>query len=208
MKSILKLLFATVIIAAASCSGNGSKNTADTDSTASYNSNSTDAAIDSNKKQLKAEDSTAVFDDTKFAVAAANGGLLEVQLGKLAKTKAISPKVIEFANMMVTDHSKANKELMAIAGTKTITLPAILDNKTQKDYDDMAKLGKADFEKAYTDYMVKDHKEDIDEFQKEADKGKDAELKAFAAKHVPILKHHLEMAQQANDQLRNKRNSL
>lgn len=199
MKSVFKLLLGTIIVAAASCSGNGSKGTADTDSSAMYNSSSTDAAIDSNKKQLKAEDSTAVFDDTKFAVAAANGGLLEVQLGKLAQTKATSPKVIEFAKMMVEDHSKASKELMTLAGTKTITLPAILDNKTQKDYDDLAKLDKAAFDKAYTDYMVKDHKEDIDEFQKEADKGKDAELKAFAAKHVPILKHHLEMAQQANN---------
>jgi putative membrane protein len=199
MKNVLKFLSGIAIIAAASCSGNGSKGTADTDSTASYNSSSTDAAIDSNKKQLKAEDSTAVFDDTKFAVAAANGGLLEVQLGKLAQSKGASPKVLEFAKMMVTDHSKANKELMAIAGTKTITLPAILDNKTQKDYDDMAKLEKGEFDKAYIDYMVKDHKEDIEKFQKEADKGKDAELKAFAAKHVPILKHHLEMAQQASD---------
>jgi putative membrane protein len=120
-------------------------------------------------------------------------------LGKLAQSKGASPKVLEFAKMMVTDHSKANKELMTIAGTKTITLPAILDNKTQKDYDDMAKLGKGEFDKAYIDYMVKDHKEDIEEFQKEADKGKDAELKAFAAKHVPILKHHLEMAHQASD---------
>lgn len=199
MKNVLKLLSGIAILAAASCSGNGNKSATDTDSTAKYNSNSTDAAIDSNKKQLKAEDSTAVFDDTKFAVAAANGGLLEVQLGKLAQSKSVSPKVLEFAKMMVTDHSKANKELMAIAGTKTITLPAILDNKTQKEYDDMAKLGKSEFDKAYADYMVKDHKEDIEEFQKEADKGKDAELKAFAAKHVPILKHHLEMAQQASD---------
>ena len=199
MKSIFKLLLGAVIIAAASCSGSGSGGASDTDSTKSLNSNSTDAAIDSNKKQLKAEDSTAVFDDTKFAVAAANGGLLEVQLAKLAQTKSVTPKVLAFAKMMVDDHSKANKELMAIAGTKTITLPAILDNKTQKDYDDMAKLGKSEFDKAYTDYMVKDHKEDIDEFQKEADNGKDAELKAFAAKHVPILKHHLEMAQQASD---------
>ena len=199
MKNVLKFLAGIAVIAAASCSGNGNKGTSDSDSSARYSSNSTDAAMDSNKKELKAEDSTQVLDDNKFAVAAANGGLMEVQLGKLAQTKGASPKVIEFGKMMVEDHSKANKELMAIAGTKTITLPAVLDNKTQKDYDDMAKLNKGDFDKAYTDYMVKDHKEDIEEFQKEADKGKDAVLKAFAAKTVPVLKHHLEMAQQAND---------
>jgi putative membrane protein len=191
MKNSLNLLLAVLLIMAVSCNSNSPNN-----------SNSTDAAIDSNKKELKTEDSTAVLDDTKFAVAAANGGLLEVQLGKLAQKKAITPKVIEFATMMVNDHSKANKELLAIAGTKAITLPAILDNKTQKDYDDMAKLGKGEFEKAYTDYMVKDHKEDIEEFKKEAADGKDAELKAFASKHVPILEHHLQMAQQASDAIK------
>ena len=199
MKNIIKLLLGAVIVAATSCSGNADKGATDTDSVANINSNSTDAAIDSNNKELKTKDSTQVKADYEFAVEAANGGMLEVALGKLAQTKASSPKVVEFAKMMVTDHSKANAELKAIAGAKFITLPAILSNAFQKDYDDMAKLDKMDFDKAYTDYMVKDHKEDIDEFKKEAESGKDAELKAFATKHVPILQHHLEMAQQAND---------
>lgn len=187
MKSIIYSLAAASLITIASCNSNSANS-----------SNSTNAAIDSNKKELKAEDSTELKDDATYAVMAANGGLLEVQLGKLAQTKATSPKVIEFAKMMVEDHSKANNELMALAGTKTITLPAILDNKKQKDYDDFAKMDKKDFDKAYTEYMVKDHKEDIEAFKKEASEGKDAELKAFAAKHVPILEHHLQMAEQAN----------
>ncbi len=68
--------------------------------------------------------------------------------------------------MMIEDHSKASKDLKAIAAAKFITLPAILSNKFQMDYDNMAKLGKAEFEQKYTDYMVKDHKEDIEEFKK------------------------------------------
>lgn len=65
------------------------------------------------------------------------------------------------------------------------------------DYDNMAKLGKAEFEQKYTDYMVKDHKEDIEEFKKEANDGKDPELKAFAGNTIPVLEHHLQMAEQA-----------
>ena len=205
MKNVLKFLSGIVIIAAASCSGNGSKGTADSDSTANYSSNSTDAAIDSNDKELKAKGSTELKADYEYAVKAANGGLMEVELGKLAQQKAITPQVLAFGKMMVTDHSKANTELKGLAAAKFITLPAILSNDLQKDYDDMEKLGKAEFEKAYTDYMVKDHKEDIEEFQKEAKDGKDTVLKAFAAKHVPILQHHLEMAQQASDVVKNKK---
>jgi putative membrane protein len=191
MKNIFNFLIAAFLISATACNNNSATS-----------SNSTEAAVDSNKKELEAKDSTQMEDDVKFAVTAANGGLLEVQLGKLAKTKATSPQVLEFASMMVDDHSAANKELMDLAGKKVITLPAILDNKTQKEYNDFEKMGKKDFDKAYMDYMVKDHKEDIDEFKKEAENGKDAELKAFANKTIPVLQHHLEMAEKANSALK------
>jgi putative membrane protein len=199
MKNLFNILMAVLLVSAVSCSSNSSQNSDSSDTSVSQNSSSTQAAADSNKKELEAKDSTELKADYDYAVTAANGGLLEVQLGKLAATKASSPKVIAFAKMMVTDHSKANAELMKIAGAKVITLPAILSNQYQKDYDDMSKLDKKDFDKAYTDYMVKDHKEDIEAFKKEVQDGKDTELKAFAAKHVPILEHHLQMAQQAND---------
>jgi len=191
MKNIFNFLIAAFLISATACNNNSATS-----------SNSTEAAVDSNKKELEAKDSTQMEDDAKFAVTAANGGLLEVQLGKLAKTKATSPQVLEFASMMVDDHSAANKELMDLAGKKVITLPAILDNKTQKEYNDFEKMGKKDFDKAYMDYMVKDHKEDIDEFKKEAENGKDSELKAFANKTIPVLQHHLEMAEKANSALK------
>jgi putative membrane protein len=188
MKNLFYLPIAAMLISAAVSCNSGTSS-----------QSSTDAAIDSNEKELKAKDSTELSEDAKFAVAAANGGMLEVELGKLAKNKAIAPKAIAFANMMVTDHTKANTELKALAGTKFITLPAILDSKKQKDYDDMSKMKREEFDKTYIDYMVKDHKEDIELFKKEAQEGKDSELKAFAAKHVPILEHHLQMAQQAAD---------
>jgi putative membrane protein len=198
MKNLFNLLVATLLVTAVSCNSNNTK----ADSNAS---NSTDAAVDSNKKELEAKDSTQVLDDSKFAVEAANGGMMEVELGKLAQNKAIAADAAKFANMMVADHSKANNELKAIAGTKVITLPAILDNKTQKDYDDFSKMKREEFDKAYIEYMVKDHKEDIELFQKEADNGKVPELKAFAAKTLPILKHHLEMAEQASNTVKNKK---
>lgn len=188
MKNIPYFLAIAAVMAIVSCGGNSPNS-----------SNSTTTAIDSNKKELESKDSTKLEADVEYAVKAANGGMLEVQLGKLAATNGTSQKVVDFAKMMVDDHSKANKELMAIAASKFITMPAILDNKTQKDYDDFTKMDKKDFDKAYIDYMVKDHKEDIDEFKKEVKDGKDAEIKGFALKHIPILEHHLQMAQAASD---------
>jgi putative membrane protein len=193
MKNLFNLLIAALLITAVSCNSNNKPK------------DSTEVATDTNEKKLDAKDSTEVEDDAKYAVEAANGGMLEVELGKLAQNKAISPVVMKFANMMVADHTKANNELKTLAASKKISLPTTLGEKFQKDYDDFSKMKREDFDKAYTDYMVKDHKEDIEEFKKEANDGKDPDLKAFASKHVPILKHHLLMAQQANDAVRNKK---
>ncbi|MDB5286678.1 MAG: outer membrane protein-like protein [Mucilaginibacter sp.] len=193
MKNVFNLLIAALMITAVSCNSNNKPK------------DSTKAATDTNEKKLDAKDSTEVKDDAKYAVEAANGGMLEVELGKLAQNKAISPAVMKFANMMVADHTKGNNELKTLAASKKISLPATLGEKFQKDYDDFSKMKREDFDKAYTDYMVKDHKTDIEEFKKEATDGKDPELKAFASKHVPILEHHLQMAQQANDAVKNKK---
>src|SRR5476651_1310218 len=80
-------------------------------------------AVEENKEKF---DSTNIQDDTKFAVSAADGGMMEVQLGKLALTNGSSKKVKEFAQMMIDDHSKAGDELKTLAAGKNITLPATL----------------------------------------------------------------------------------
>ena len=144
-------------------------------------------------------DDTKIEDDTKFAVAAADGGMLEVELGKLAQTNGASPQVKDLGKMMVDDHSKSNEELKALAQQKNISLPAVMSDDMRKKYDDLAAKKGADFDKAYTDFMVGDHKDDIDDFQHEAEKGADADIKAWAAGKVPVLQHHLEMSQAAKD---------
>ncbi len=165
------------------------------------------AKNDSDSKELaedqidqKFEDSK-IEDDTEFAVAAADGGMLEVQLGKLAQTASTSSNVKKLGQMMADDHSKANEELSRLATQKNITLPAVLSDKNQKKYNDLASKTGKDFDDAYCDFMVKDHKEDIDEFRKEAEKGNDMELRAWAAGKVATLEHHLEMAKQTEQDI-------
>ena len=144
-------------------------------------------------------DDTTLDDDTEFAVAAADGGMLEVQLGQLALTKASSPKVKEFAQSMVDEHSKANEELKSLAQTKNITLPSTISEEKQKDYDKLAEKSGADFDKAYSEFMVKDHKDDVDQFKKAAEKCEDAEIKSWAAEKLPVLENHLSMAESLED---------
>ncbi|MGN7823953.1 DUF4142 domain-containing protein [Chitinophaga sp. 22536] len=131
---------------------------------------------------------------SEFAVKAANGGMMEVEMGKLAQEKAVNPRVKAFAAMMVSDHSKANDELKELAGKKNITLPAELSTETKDHMDKLSKKTGKDFDKDYMDMMVDDHDKDVKEFDKAANNLEDADLKSWASKTLPTLRTHQDSA--------------
>ncbi|HEX4494973.1 MAG TPA: DUF4142 domain-containing protein [Thermoanaerobaculia bacterium] len=133
--------------------------------------------------------------DTKFMKEAAMGGMEEVDLGKLAAQKAASADVKSFAQKMVDDHSKANDQLMQLATQKGVTLPTGMSSDEKSATAKLDKLSGADFDKAYVSMMVKDHKKDVADFQKEAKSGKDSDLKSWASTTLPTLQDHLKMIQ-------------
>jgi putative membrane protein len=134
------------------------------------------------------------LEETSFAEKAASGGMMEVKLGEMAQENASSIKVKEFGMMMVKDHSKANDELMAIANKMKVTLPKEMMPKQEQMVADLKSKKGAEFDKAYMDMMVNDHKEDIALYEKEAQSSTDVMLKDFAAKTLPVLKMHLNTA--------------
>jgi putative membrane protein len=133
--------------------------------------------------------------DSKFVKDASEGGLAEVELGKLAQQKGHSQSVKDFGNRMVADHGKANDELRSLASEKRLSVSTSLGVKDKALKLKLDALSGEAFDKAYMSAMVKDHKTDIAEFQKEADNGSDPSVKAFASKTLPTLKEHLAMAE-------------
>lgn len=131
--------------------------------------------------------------DSEFVTKAASGGLLEVELGKLVSQRGTTAQAKTFAQHMVTDHTKANEELKALAAKRNIALPGGLSADHQKVYDDVADEKGLDMDKKYLQEMQKDHEEDVQEFEEAAAKVSDPEIKAFAAKTLPTLKMHLDM---------------
>jgi len=191
-----KLLYIAAVAGAATlmhaCSGpKDSKQSADSANTAKADTAKKDSLMTAVDK-----------DDAKFAVAAANGGMAEVELGKLAQEKAANAQVKDFGAMMVSDHSKANDEMTALAKSKGITLPTAIDSEEQKVKDNLSAKSGADFDKAYVSNMIDDHKEDIKEFENASKNCKDADLKAFAAKTLPTLKKHLDAIQKIHDSMK------
>lgn len=153
---------------------------------ASKSKDSTERAEDANENK-----DAVVEDDSEFAIEAASGGMLEVQLGQMAQQKAQNQRVKTFAAMMVADHTKSNAELQSLAAAKNVTLPTAVGEDHQKHIDDLGKLSGAAFDKEYVDLMVDDHEKDVKLFGEAADDAKDAEMKSFAAKMLPTLKQHL-----------------
>ena len=126
--------------------------------------------------------------DRDFAMNAAKGGAMEVQMGEMAQQKGQSAEVKKLAGVIVSDHTKANGELMSIAQAKGLKL----DTRHKMD-----KLDSANFDQAWLAAMAQGHEKTIAAFQTESKSGQDPALKAFATKTLPTLKKHLNEVQNA-----------
>jgi putative membrane protein len=163
----------------------------DTGAVMSGDVNGSTTMKDSLNKMNGSPDSMDSKKDKAFLMEAAIGGMMEVEMGKLAATNASSAQVKEFGRMMVSDHNKVNKELKSLAAKKGIMIVTTLDDKGQQHINEMKAMKGNDFDKAYVEMMVEDHKADISKFEMEAS-GMDADVKAFAVATLPILRKHLD----------------
>ena len=133
-------------------------------------------------------------EDIEFILDAAQGGLAEVELGKLAAERAQNDDVKKFAQRMVDDHTKANDQLKKIADSKSIKLPTEVDTRDKALMQRLEKLNGAAFDRTYINAMVNDHVKDVSEFKREANAGRDPQVKSFAESTLPTLQEHLQQA--------------
>lgn len=139
--------------------------------------------------------------DKKFVNEATQAGMMEVKLGQIAE-KSSNADVKMLGQHMVMDHTKAGDELKGLASKKGMTVATSLNKDMQMHYDEMSKKTGADFDKAYADMMVKDHKKVIEMFKTEAASGDDADLKAWAKSTLPTLEHHLKMSEDTKEKVK------
>jgi putative membrane protein len=129
--------------------------------------------------------------DATFYKNAAEGGISEVEAGKLAQDKGSSQKVKDFGAMMVTDHSAANDKLKSLAASKDVSLPSSSSVSQMATKAKLDVLSGDTFDKSYIKGQVKAHRETIALFKKESTTGQDPEAKAFATATLPTLRTHL-----------------
>ena len=130
--------------------------------------------------------------EKSFIKKAADGGMTEVELGRLASEKGGSDEVKDFGKQMVDDHGKINDNLKEVAAKMNVTVPEKVSAKHHATIEKMSGMSGADFDKAYVKMMVKDHKKDIAEFEKADKQVKNEDLKKFIEDSMETMKGHLE----------------
>jgi putative membrane protein len=128
-----------------------------------------------------------------FVKSAAEDGMTEVELGKLAMEKSQNNQVKQFAQKMVHDHTEANHELESIARSKGLPLPTKPDAKHEAMVKNLSALSGAAFDSAYAEHMAKGHSEAVAMFQG-ASRSSDRDLAEFAQKTLPTLEEHKQLA--------------
>lgn len=136
----------------------------------------------------------------QFIGEAASGGMMEARLGKMASEKAINEEVKQFGKMMVQDHSQANDRLKTILSGSGLEMPQEMPEHRQK-IEEMQNVSGEEFDQAYMQMMVEDHKEDISKFQKAQGKMQNDQLNAWVEQTLPILRQHLQRAEVINENL-------
>ncbi|MCE0482907.1 MAG: DUF4142 domain-containing protein [Methylacidiphilales bacterium] len=164
-----------------------STDSSDKSATKDPNSNPTDEQANAARENRSNEK----FSEKTFLVKAAEGGMAEVELGKLAQQNASSPDVKQFGARMVDDHSKANADLKSLADKKGITVPTQLDARHQASVDHLRQLSGPAFDRAYVKAMVKDHEKDASEFRNASTEAQDPDVKAFAGNTLKVIESHL-----------------
>jgi putative membrane protein len=132
--------------------------------------------------------------DTAFIMKAADGGMTEVELGKLAEKNGQREDVKTFANQMVKDHGKANENLKSIASKMNVPLPEKVSEKHQAAIDKMSKMSGAEFDAQYVVRMIFEHEKTRILFENSRAHVSNEELKKFIDETLPVVKSHLEMA--------------
>ncbi|HEX7362354.1 MAG TPA: DUF4142 domain-containing protein [Bryobacteraceae bacterium] len=133
--------------------------------------------------------------DEEFAKKAAEGGMTEIAMGKLAAQKGSTPAVKQFGEKLVNDHTKAGDQLKQAATKANVNLPSSLNKKHQKEVNKLAALSGEKFDKAFIKRAVKDHKNDIEEFKAEVEGGSNPAVRQFASNNLPVLQEHLNIAE-------------
>jgi len=135
--------------------------------------------------------------DEQWLTMAIEGDLFEIAGGNLALQKAQNPETRDLANTLIADHTKSLEEAVNTAKDLGIEVPEDPSPTQQWQLRVLRSLPNSEFDRWYSDLEIQDHRQDIKEAQDEVEDGCNAQIRGLAAEEIPVLQHHLELAQRA-----------
>jgi putative membrane protein len=134
--------------------------------------------------------------DMKFVMDAYMGNMAEIEMGRMAMQRASDAEVKNFAQMMIDHHTRANTDLMAIAGRMgmSMTFPKELDPHHRAVMDGMMKFSGMQFDMGYIKGQVADHAMAVDMYMMHSKSSKNREVKDYAKRGLPAVESHYNMA--------------
>jgi putative membrane protein len=145
--------------------------------------------------------------DPQIAAIVVTANQVDIDAGKLALSKAKSPDVKTFAQLMITDHSGVNKSATELVQKLHVTPENNPTSQSlQKGGDDnlaaLKKLSGSAFDRAYVDHEVVYHQAVLDAVDATLiPSAQNAELKALLVKVRPAFVAHLEHAKHLQGEL-------
>ena len=176
-KALLPVTFVATVLVLASCG---------------YNQKPNDTKVVAEEQNDEKFDNNKMEKDAQFLVNAAEINLEEIQLGQLAQQKGGTAQVKELGKMMEDAHTKSLNDLTALAQSKMITIPTSSTDNAKEAYNDLNEKSGNDFDKAYADLMVSEHKDVIEVFEEASTDSNDADIKNWATVSLPGLRAHLD----------------
>jgi putative membrane protein len=138
----------------------------------------------------------ALHSAQSFLQRAAERQQAEIALGQLASERAGDRQVKQFGAQMIEDHRKAGAELRQLATKEGVVLPTDLTMNHKDKQEQFSRLSGSEFDRAYIEYMLRDHRKDVKEFERQTKAIKDPQVLHWAEGALPLLKKHLRRAQQ------------
>ena len=129
--------------------------------------------------------------DKAFVAKVSQGGMYEVELGKVAEKQGATQDIKDQGNTETHDHELVGDKLKSIVTADGLDFPAKLNAEFQARLDKISALSGAKFDMAYIADMIKIHDADGAAFAKEAKGGTNPDLKAFATETHAIVERHL-----------------
>jgi putative membrane protein len=212
-RAVLLCAAAAAALSLAACNKNQASN--QTPATPDTNAVSNTSSVGQSAPANGAQDATGAavgsmsaatmgsHDTGAFVSNAAQSDMYEIQAAKIAEQKAKAPEVKAFAKKMIADHTKLTNEMKPLIKAAGQTPPTDLDQRRKGFLDNLKAADAGSFDKTYMDQQVAAHDEALTLMQGYAKDGSDAGLKAAAAKAVPIIQNHSEMAKKVQAKLGN-----